>query len=151
MKRIGLLGVLVVAAAAVTAGMLWQQHGGAEQRPRALRCANGCCALPEPNRPAKRVAIPDGSGLPCLVEFEIGGSKAAATMAPVLQQLETNRKGKLSVLRVDPDRHQAAAARWRLRTTPTQLLVSVKGEELWRHEGTIGAAELGRKLDEAVH
>lgn len=150
MKRIALLGLMVVAAAAVAAVLLWQQEAGKSPQPRVLSCADGCCSLPAAEKDVKPVQIPDGSGLPCLVEFEITGSKAAAAMAAVLRQLETNRKGKLSVLRVDPDKHHAAAAKWRLRTTPTQLLLSPKGEELWRHEGIIGAAELGKQVSGAM-
>lgn len=150
MKRIAWLGLMVVAAAAVATVMLWQQETGEPSRPRVLSCADGCCTSPTANKPAKAVAIPDGSGLPCLVEFEITGSKAAAAMAPVLQQLRADRKAKLSVLLVDPDKHQAAAAKWRLRTTPTQLLISPKGVELWRHEGVIGSAEFGKQVGEAM-
>lgn len=141
--RIVLLG-LAVGAVAVLSIVYWRQSG---TQPASPTC-DTCCVVPA--SPPEAPAIPDASGLPCLVAFQIAGTDAAALMDPVLQQFRADAKGRLAVITVDPDSHPALAAKWRLRIAPTQVLVSAEGKELWRHEGPVDPSHLKAEVAKAL-
>lgn len=103
-----------------------------------------CCAPVKPTgaTSAKPPAIPTGSGRPCLVVLGSDTCEACRRMAGVLAEVAPKLKGRVDLVRVDTNLYPGEAQRWRLRMAPTQLLVSGKGQELWRHEGYLGAEEL---------
>ena len=56
-------------------------------------------------------------------------------MAPVLEQLAREYKGKLKVQFIDVRENRPAVGKYRIKTIPTQIFYDRKGKEFYRHEG----------------
>jgi len=154
MRWYQMLGLLAVVLGVAVIGWLTTARGAPGTAPAraaagpAVACED--CKLPA--RPAgegttKPPAIPTGSGLPCLVEFGTGTCAECRQMAQVLGELAPLVKGKVDIIHVDAEVHLGEVQRWRVRIVPTQILVDAHGEELWRHEGVIAAAELRKRIE----
>jgi hypothetical protein len=145
-----------VLALALAAGLLGfaggrllaqRQHAAAGLTDAAEPQGRGtCCPTPALASAGPAPAIPTGSGRPSLALFAVAGSAASQGTAAAVDEIEKRLAGKLDVVRMDPEEFPTEAQRWRLRLAPTLLLVSADGEELWRHEGAVTAAELQAEL-----
>lgn len=139
-RAVGLV-VLVGAVTFVVGIRVGERRSAPAVRPSS---GDACCALPvnPAARKAPALKIPTGSGLPCLVAFGAGGCEPCRRMVAVLSELSPRLQGKADLVPVDTEVYPGEAQRWRLRMVPTQLLVGANGQELWRHEGYLGAQEL---------
>lgn len=148
-QTIGLL--LVVGGLAFTAGMHVGERRSA-QTPARNASDGSCCTLPlnPAAQNAPKLKIPTGSGLPCLVEFGSNECDACKRMAVVLRELTPKLKATADLVQVDTALYPGEAQRWRLRMVPTQILLDAHGQEQWRHEGFIAAAELLARVTTAA-
>ncbi|MFC1462634.1 organomercurial lyase [Verrucomicrobiota bacterium] len=91
--------------------------------------------------------------------LDLGAKKCipCKLMAPILDALEKEYKGKLDVEFIDvwERKNKKKAKEYGIRVIPTQVFLSAEGKELWRHEGFISKdgilekwAELGVELRE---
>jgi thioredoxin 1 len=80
-----------------------------------------------------------------LVDYQTPWCAPCKAMAPVVDQLTADWKGKAVVMRVDVDQSEALAAREKIQGVPVFVLY-VAGKEKWRHAGEISKADLEAQL-----
>lgn len=69
--------------------------------------------------------------------LELGASKCipCKMMAPIIEELRQEYKGKAAILFIDVWKHHEQVDRFHLRAIPTQVFYAKNGEEAYRHEG----------------
>jgi thioredoxin 1 len=80
--------------------------------------------------------------LPRLVDLGANKCKQCKALAPILDALREEYKGRLSVEFIDVWQNPDAAEPYNIRLIPTQILYDRNGNELWRHEGFISKEDL---------
>lgn len=84
------------------------------------------------------------SAVPVLVDFWAEWCVPCKRIAPILDELATELKGKVKVCKVDIDKNQELAANFHIRSIPTLLVF--KGGAVQEQMGPTGKAELKTKL-----
>jgi thioredoxin 1 len=97
-----------------------------------------------PTQPAAEVKLPR------LVDLGAGKCKACKALAPILDALREEYKGRLSVEFIDVWKDPAAGRPYCIRLIPTQILYDRDGNEVWRHEGFISKENLKALFAEKV-
>lgn len=115
-----------------------------------------CCAmaleasaaeLPSSNEAAVKAAI--ASGRPSVVDFGARSCIPCKRMAPILEQLNRELKGKANVVFVDVWKDGSFANKYRIQMIPTQLFFDARGREVKRHMGFLDKAGLLKELHAA--
>ena len=70
-------------------------------------------------------------------------------MAPILESLSKEYRGKAGVLFIDVHEDQAAAEKFRVQMIPTQIFFDGKGKEVRRHMGFMDKAAILKELKSA--
>jgi len=80
--------------------------------------------------------------LPLLID--IGQKKCAPcdTMAPILEQLKNEYKGRLTVVFINVRENSSAVEEYNIRGIPTQIFYDASGKELGRHLGFISKEQI---------
>lgn len=78
---------------------------------------------------------------PVLVDFSAEWCGPCKMMAPILTDLKHQVGDKASILKVDVDRNQQAAAAYGVQSVPT-LIIFKKGQIIWRQSGVVSAESL---------
>lgn len=89
------------------------------------------------------------SGKPVVVDLGSRSCIPCKKMAPILEGLAKEYRGKASVLFVDVHEDQATAQEFRIQMIPTQIFFNSKGKEVKRHIGFLEKAEIVRYLQTA--
>ncbi len=85
------------------------------------------------------------SGQPVLIDFFSNTCEPCKWLVPILNQVEFNLEGKLTVLQVDVDKRNEVAQQYKVKSVPTLVLVQ-NGKEKWRMAGFEPAQELTNTL-----
>ena len=64
-------------------------------------------------------------------------------MKPILEELKSNMGEKVTIIKIDVDKNQPAAAAYRVQSVPT-LMIFKNGQIKWRQAGVVPAKELER-------
>ncbi|WP_417615846.1 thioredoxin TrxC [Oceanisphaera sp.] len=83
--------------------------------------------------------------LPLVVDFWAPWCGPCLQMAPVFNAAAGEMKGQLRLAKLDTEAHQAAAARFGIRSIPT-LIAFVQGKEVARQSGALSAGQLRQWL-----
>ncbi len=75
------------------------------------------------------------SPLPKLLDFGRGICIPCKRMAPVLQELSEEYKGRVIIKIIEIDRENQLTVANRIRLIPTQIFFDSKNKEVFRHEG----------------
>lgn len=89
------------------------------------------------------------SETPTLVDFFATWCGPCQAMSPVLDQLKEKMGDKVRVLKIDVDKNQEVAAKFKVRGVPTFVLFQ-SGEILWRQSGGMDLGTLHQKIVAAV-
>lgn len=95
--------------------------------------------LERPGRTADRATSQatkeDLAALPRLVDLGSNKCIPCKMMAPLLEELKAEYRGRLLVEVIDVREDQAAARSYGIRVIPTQVFIDPAGQERFRHEG----------------
>ena len=86
------------------------------------------------------------SDLPVLVDFYATWCGPCKMMAPILEQVNQQIKGKLRIVKIDTDRYPQLASRYHIEALPTLVLFK-NGEPVDRIEGVIQPQQLEERLN----
>jgi thioredoxin 1 len=82
------------------------------------------------------------SGKPSVIDLGARTCIPCKKMAPILEGLQKELKGKANVLFVDVWDNKAAAEKFRVQMIPTQIFLNAKGKEVKRHIGFMDKSEI---------
>ncbi|MEN6549882.1 MAG: thioredoxin family protein [Armatimonadia bacterium] len=82
------------------------------------------------------------SGLPRLVDLGSTTCIPCKEMAPILEELKTEFKGKVDVEFINVNEDGAAADEYKINLIPTQVFIDKDGKEVFRHEGFFPKADI---------
>ena len=86
------------------------------------------------------------SDLPVLVDFYATWCGPCQMMAPILEQVNQQIKGKLRIVKIDTDRYPQLASRYHIEALPTLVLFK-NGKPVGRIEGVIQPQQLEERLN----
>lgn len=75
------------------------------------------------------------SGKPTLINFGLRTCNVCKKMAPYLESLSNEYRGKAHILFVDVRADMDVARKFRVQMLPTQLFINAQGKEVQRHTG----------------
>jgi thioredoxin 1 len=80
--------------------------------------------------------------------IDLGAKKClpCKMMAPVLEKMEREYRGKAAIVFIDVWEHREQAARFGIRAIPTQVFYDEKGEEIYRHVGFMSETAIVEQL-----
>jgi len=96
-------------------------------------------AQKKPTKPVQKV-------LPRLVDLGATKCVPCKMMAPILEELAKDYKGKLKVEFIDVWEKRDAGEKYGIRVIPTQIFFDRKGKEFFRHEGFYPKEDILRKF-----
>lgn len=86
------------------------------------------------------------SGKPTIIDLGARTCIPCKKMAPILESLSGEYRGKASVLFIDVHEDQAAAQKFRVQMIPTQIFFNAQGKEVKRHIGFMDKADIVKEL-----
>jgi thioredoxin 1 len=98
-----------------------------------LLASNVFAELPSGNQLTIQAALT--SGKPTIVDFGARSCIPCKKMAPILEQLEKEYKGRANVIFVDVWQDNKIGGQYRVQMIPTQIFFDAKGKEAGRHIG----------------
>ena len=109
-----------------------------------LPVLSSAAELPSANEAAIKAAL--SSGRPSVVDFGARSCIPCKKMAPILEGLNRELKGKANVLFNDVWRDETLAKEYRIQMIPTQIFFNAKGKEVKRHLGFMGKTDIMKEL-----
>jgi thioredoxin len=86
-----------------------------------------------------------GSDTPVLVDFYATWCGPCQMMAPILEQVNAQLKGRLQVVKIDTDKYPQLASQYQIYALPTLVLFK-NGQPVERIEGVVVAEQLIQRL-----
>ena len=89
------------------------------------------------------------SGKPSVIDLGARTCVQCKKMAPILESLANENRGRACVLFIDVHQDNASAGRFRVQMIPTQIFFDAKGKEVKRHVGFMDKAAIVKELKAA--
>lgn len=102
-----------------------------------------------PSAPPQQITQALSSGKPTVIDLGARSCIPCKKMAPILEALSREYRGKANILFIDVHGDQAAAQKFRVRMIPTQIFFDAKGKEIKRHMGFMDQADILKELKAA--
>ncbi len=102
-----------------------------------------------PGATAAAISQALSSGKPTVIDLGARTCIPCKKMAPILESLSGEYRGKASILFIDVHEDQAAARKFRVQMIPTQIFFDVKGKEVKRHIGFMDKPDILKELKAA--
>jgi thioredoxin 1 len=84
---------------------------------------------------------------PVLVDFFATWCGPCKMQAPILEEVKRRLGEQVSIIKIDVDQNQAAAAQYQIRSVPTLILFK-KGQIIWKQAGVFQANQLEQLIKE---
>ncbi len=141
--------ILIVIALIVVVGIVIaiKQQGqspGSEQ----TVAANPDTALESTNKNPGNTPDTKNANLPRLVDLGADKCIPCKMMAPMLEELKAEYKGRLEVAFIDVWKKPDEAKKYGIKLIPTQIFYDASGKELFRHEGFFSKEDILAKWQE---
>lgn len=78
---------------------------------------------------------------PVLIDFFATWCGPCQMLGPILKEVKENLGDRVSIIKIDVDKNQAAAEHYRVRGVPTMMLFQ-NGKQLWRQSGVLSKEEI---------
>ncbi|NUM36930.1 MAG: thioredoxin family protein [Candidatus Brocadiae bacterium] len=89
-----------------------------------------------------------GGSLPKLLDLGADKCIPCKKMAPILEELKEQYKGKMEVVFIDVWKNAKESNKYGIRLIPTQIFFDASGKELFRHEGFFSKEDILNKWKE---
>ena len=89
------------------------------------------------------------SGRPTVIDLGARHCIPCKKMAPILETLSNEYRGRASVLFIDVNEDQASALKFRIQMIPTQIFFDARGKEVKRHIGFYDKGDILKELKAA--
>jgi thioredoxin 1 len=86
--------------------------------------------------------------IPSLIDLGSDSCVPCKMMAPILEELRNEYRGKLDVVFIDVWKNPEAARQYGIRVIPTQIFIDENGKEIYRHQGFISKQDILNKWKE---
>jgi len=83
---------------------------------------------------------------PVLVDFYADWCAPCRAMKPVLEDLKSQMGENVTIFKIDVDKNQTLAERYRVMSIPTLILFK-NGEPVWRKSGMASSVELQKAVE----
>ncbi|MBD1807933.1 thioredoxin [Microcoleus sp. FACHB-SPT15] len=90
-----------------------------------------------------------GSDVPVLVDFYATWCGPCQMMSPILENVNTQLKGRLQVVKIDTDKYPHLASQYQIHALPTLVLFK-NAQPVERIEGVLPAEQLVQRLQSLV-
>ncbi|NEQ21557.1 MAG: thioredoxin [Microcoleus sp. SIO2G3] len=90
-----------------------------------------------------------GSDVPVLVDFYATWCGPCQMMSPILENVNTQLKGRLQVVKIDTDKYPHLASQYQIHALPTLVLFK-NAQPVERIEGVLPAEQLVQRLESLV-
>ncbi|WP_036478650.1 thioredoxin [Myxosarcina sp. GI1] len=91
----------------------------------------------------------DNSPKPVLVDFYATWCGPCQMMSPILEQVGTQLRDRLQVVKIDTDKYPKLASQYRIEALPTLVLFK-NGQPVERIEGVLQAPQLVQRLSSLI-
>ena len=109
-----------------------------------LAASTAHAELPSASDAAVKRAL--ASGKPTVIDLGARQCIPCKKMAPILESLSGEYRGKATVLFIDVREDQDAAEKFRIQMIPTQIFFNAHGKEVKRHTGFIDKGDILKEL-----
>jgi thioredoxin 1 len=94
-------------------------------------------------------SIPEVPAKDMVTMVDIGAKKCipCKMMAPIMESLEKEYKGKAAIIFIDVWENRGQGQRFGIRSIPTQIFYDKAGKEVYRHEGFISKDNIIAQLE----
>ena len=87
-------------------------------------------------------------GIPRIVDLGKGECIPCKMMAPILEELRVEYRGRVIIEVIDIGDKPEAVKEYGMRVMPTQIFFDAHGDEVWRHEGFLAKEAIIDKLND---
>jgi len=143
--KIGVIAALVLGIVGMVA--LRDHDHGITARSRGVHLGHVPAAV-DPASAAEHESASKSKTLPRLLDLGAGKCMACKMMAPILDELREEYRGRLDVEVIDVWKDPAAGDKFGIRIIPTQIFFGPDGRERWRHTGFISKSDILAKWKE---
>lgn len=112
-----------------------------------ILAATAFAELPSAKDATVRQAL--ASGKPTVIDLGARHCIPCKKMAPILESLANEYRGRASVMFIDVHEDQAAADKFHIQMIPTQIFFNSQGKEVKRHIGFMDKADIVKELKAA--
>jgi thioredoxin 1 len=138
--KIGIVAALIIA---VVAAIIVKQNRSSEDT--ATTASNVCSQQTPAEYKPEQIT---GKGLPVLIDIGAGTCIPCKLMAPILEELKKELRGKVTVQFLDLNKYPGLAKEYQISVMPTQIFYDASGKESFRHEGFFSKEDILSKWKE---
>jgi len=94
-------------------------------------------------------SLPEVPAKGMVTMVDLGAKKCipCKMMAPILEELKQEYKGKAAIVFIDVWEHREQARKYGIRAIPTQIFFDKSGKEIFRHVGFMSEEAITRQLE----